>query len=195
MYDSNIMDASSSILTVFGVGMIIFLFIAIAFAITVSIIQLIGQWKCFKKAGYGGWEVLIPFYNLYVQYKISGVSPWFLIISFIYPIIYILQNIISKVSEYSSSTVLALLSIILALVYFVCSTCFYILGIYSSHKFAKAYGQNIGYTLGLIFFPYVFYPIMGFSKNITYVGVDGKNSNEVNVVVNNSENSNENSNI
>ena len=195
MYDSNVMDASSSILAVFGVGIIIFLFIAIAISIAASIVQLIGQWKCFKKAGYGGWEVLIPFYNLYVQYKISGVSPWFLIISIMYPIIYILQNIMIKFNENSSSTVLALLLMILTLLNLAFSIGSFVLAIYSSHKFAKAYGQGVGYTLGLIFFPYVFYPIIGFSKNISYVGVNGENFNEVNIVVDNNNNSNQNTDI
>ena len=181
---------SSNILAVFGVGMIIFLFISIIIGFAVSIVQIIGQWKCFKKAGYGGWEVLIPFYNLYVQYKISGVSPWFLMFFIIYPVVSVSQSIISGFSEYSDSIILGMLSLILSLISLICFCGAFALNIYISHKFAKAYGQDTGYTLGLAFFPYVFYPIIGFSKNISYIGVNGENSNEVNVIYNNNENNN-----
>ena len=31
----------------------------------------VGGWKMFKKAGKGGWEILLPIYNVWVEYEIS----------------------------------------------------------------------------------------------------------------------------
>ncbi|MCO5947325.1 signal peptidase I [Mucilaginibacter flavidus] len=62
----------------------------IAFYIGVCIIAapfllltLPGYWKLFKKAGWQGWEALIPFYATYVMLKISGRPAWWLIWMFV----------------------------------------------------------------------------------------------------------------
>ena len=57
-------------------------FAEIALAVIVSIIGiiiLISMWKIFKKSGQKAWKCLIPVYNLIVLYKISGMSPVFLL--------------------------------------------------------------------------------------------------------------------
>ena len=50
------------------------------------ILSITGLWKIFEKAGYPGWTVLVPFYNLYIWLKVID-KPWwwyiFLIIPFI----------------------------------------------------------------------------------------------------------------
>ena len=48
---------------------------------------------------------------------------------------------------------------------------FYIITIY---KFAQAYGQGVGFTIGLLFLDTIFLCIMAFSSNIQYVGVPVK---------------------
>jgi uncharacterized protein DUF5684 len=46
-----------------------------------SIVQLIGMWKAFEKAGKPGWAAIVPFYNLWVLVEISGKpSSWFFMI-------------------------------------------------------------------------------------------------------------------
>lgn len=37
-----------------------------------------------------------------------------------------------------------------------------VIGIYVIHLLSKSFGQGIGYTLGLIFLSFIFYPILGF---------------------------------
>lgn len=34
-----------------------------------------------------------------------------------------------------------------------------------THKLSKVFGHGTGFTLGLLFLPFVFYPILAFSKN------------------------------
>jgi hypothetical protein len=39
-----------------------------------------------------------------------------------------------------------------------------IFGIKIAHQLSKAFGQDVGYTLGLIFLPFIFYPLLAFGK-------------------------------
>lgn len=44
-----------------------------------------------------------------------------------------------------------------------------VFGIWTINLMSKSYGQSEGFTLGLIFLPFIFWPILGFG-NIKYVG-------------------------
>ncbi len=48
--------------------------ILICYAIT--IISIICLWKIFKKAGYKGWEAIIPIYNTIILFKVAGLDPF-----------------------------------------------------------------------------------------------------------------------
>jgi hypothetical protein len=37
-----------------------------------SILLLVAYWRVLEKAGYPGWGILIPFYNLYLVFKLAG---------------------------------------------------------------------------------------------------------------------------
>ena len=41
-----------------------------------------------------------------------------------------------------------------------------IIGLIVVYELAKAFGKGFGYTLGLIFLPFIFYPILGFGKAV-----------------------------
>lgn len=54
-----------------------------AYTITVSIVgilTIIAWWKMFTKAGEAGWKSIIPFYNMYIMYKICWGNPWFFLL-------------------------------------------------------------------------------------------------------------------
>ena len=44
--------------------------------VAVGILSIIAMWKIFVKAGEPGWAAVIPFYNLYVLFKITWGSGW-----------------------------------------------------------------------------------------------------------------------
>lgn len=41
-----------------------------------------------------------------------------------------------------------------------------VIGYLVAHELARVFGKGIGYTLGLIFLPFIFYPILGFGKAV-----------------------------
>ncbi len=48
-----------------------------------------------------------------------------------------------------------------------------IFAIWATNLLAKSFGQGVGFTLGLIFLPFIFYPILGFG-GAKYQGPAGK---------------------
>ena len=43
----------------------------IVFSLLLCVFMLVCMWKIFAKAGEPGWACIVPFYNLYVQFKIT----------------------------------------------------------------------------------------------------------------------------
>ena len=57
------------------VGGVIVFFVGIA--IMFAVLQIIAAWKVFEKAGEKGWKSLIPFYNIYILFKVLGIKEWY----------------------------------------------------------------------------------------------------------------------
>jgi len=45
-------------------------------SLAIGIVAIIALWKIFEKAGEPGWAAIIPFYNLYVLFKITWGNGW-----------------------------------------------------------------------------------------------------------------------
>lgn len=50
----------------------------------------------------------------------------------------------------------------------------FFMALYVIHLLSKSFGQGIGFTLGLIFLSFIFYPILGFGSS-KYIGPAGAN--------------------
>ncbi len=111
----------------------------ITIGLVIALIQIIAMWKIFTKAGQKGWKSIIPIYNLVILFKICGISPWLILLYL--------------------TTGIPIVGFIVAIV----------LTIYQANSLAKAFGKDVGYTVGLIFLPVIFYMILGFG-NSQYVG-------------------------
>ena len=112
--------------------------------LTVTVFMIVSQWFMFKKAKKEGWEAIVPVYNMIVLFQIAGVSPWLLLI-----------YLVGWVPIVGWLAVLGL-------------------SIYHSIMLSKSFGKSVGFGVGIFFFPYVFYPIIAFSKNINYVKPGGE---------------------
>lgn len=64
---------------IFGTLLIGFIFVMIV----ISIISIISMWKIFTKAGQEGWKSIIPIYNNYVLFELTGLKGWYVFLSFI----------------------------------------------------------------------------------------------------------------
>ena len=133
-----------------GIGAILgaFLGIIIVISVVIAILQLAAMWKVFTKAGEKGWKCIIPIYNIVILFRISGLSPW-IIFGYLAGIIPFVGWIVS-------------------------------LGItiYQCNSLAKSFGKDVGYTIGLLFLPTIFYMILGFGK-AQYVGKGNQDNSNI----------------
>ena len=73
------MDDTLYILSIGG-GLVIAILIA---TIVCYVLFSIPYYVLFKRAGYGGWEAFIPFYNTYCMLTMVGLPWWLLLFAFI----------------------------------------------------------------------------------------------------------------
>lgn len=50
------------------------------FSLAISVLAIVAMWKIFTKAGESGWAAIIPFYNMYVLFKISWGNGWYFLL-------------------------------------------------------------------------------------------------------------------
>ena len=158
------------------------------FATGVLVLTLVARGFMFNKANEPAWATVVPFYNLYVLYKIAGKTKLFAA----YLVCYILMIICATVmivsffamiisafgalgGNYYGVTVggSTAATIVGAVVVIGLSIALVIFNIFMSIGLAKSFGKGGGFACGLIFLPVVFYCIIAFSKNIVYRGPGG----------------------
>ncbi len=111
------------------------------------VLCIVASWRIFRKAGQPGWASIVPFYNRYIEYKIYWGNGWL----FAVPLILGLITGVPIVG-----TICGLLVLIIRAL-----TCY---------KRAVAFGQGIGFAIGLFFLPAIFAMILAFG-NYTYRGI------------------------
>ena len=140
MSNENIISNLGAGLAAFSGFMFIFALIIMIIAFAVAILQIVATWKLFEKAGKPGWASIVPVYNVVILLQIIGYK-W-------YDIFLFLLGYVPIVGQ-------------LALILFV---------IQYNIKLSKAFGNDVGYGIGLAFLPIIFIPIFAFSKSINYIG-------------------------
>lgn len=102
--------------------------------LAIIVVELIGMWKLFTKAGQAGWKCLIPIYNLVTLFKIAGISPWL-----------VLCYLLSAIPVVGWLVMLAL-------------------QIYLCVNLSKSFGMGGGFAAGLFFLQPIFICILGYGK-------------------------------
>ena len=128
---------------------------AAAVILILSILMIAALWKIFKKAGTGGWKALIPVYNEYTLFKISWKPRYFWISLLLGLAVSVLGEISAYLSDYAMFFAIAM---------FACAIIALVIEIKVIFKLAKAFRKGVGFGLGLLFLPVIFYPILGFGK-------------------------------
>ncbi len=117
------------------------------------VLQAVAYWRLFTKSGESGWKSLIPFYNTYIQYKISWEGKW-------YWLFFVFSIIGGTLSNYTGAALA--ISVILEIAAFVVSC-------YASYKLSLAFGHGAGYAVGLVLLSPIFILILGFGES-RYIG-------------------------
>ncbi|HNY01910.1 MAG TPA: DUF5684 domain-containing protein [Bacteroidales bacterium] len=65
----------------------------ILFAITTAVVEIIGAWFMFEKAGEPGWAAIIPIYNYLIGIKIAG-KPWWYLLLMLIPVVNLVVYIV-----------------------------------------------------------------------------------------------------
>ena len=120
--------------------------------IVFCLLMIIGCFKIFEKANEKGWKSLIPVYNIYLLYKIFWKTKYFILLLII--------SFVCTVPTYFiySQELFELLMFILML-----NLLYHIIVL--SIRISRSFGKNIFWSLGIIFFPYIFIVILGFNKS------------------------------
>ena len=120
----------------------------IMFAVAVVVIlQIIGMWKIFTKAGEAGWKSLIPFYNIAILYKISGMSPYL---------------------------VLVYIGLLIPFINFFAGIAIGVFDLYQKINICKAFRKSTGFTVAMIMVPFIANLILAFGDS-QYYGLDENN--------------------
>lgn len=139
------------------------------FVIVFYVLTVIATWKIFAKAGEPGWKALIPVYNFYIMYKIVDMQNWF----WITLVAAVVTSIVLTVTGAPSSTATVAQAQAynwganpVAIIFVVIDAIVSIIAFFMNNwRISKVFGHGAGYFVGLIFFPNIFWLILGFGKS------------------------------
>ena len=114
-----------------------------------SIFSIIGKWQMFKKAGREGWPALIPIYDTVVLCEITGVNPWWILIT-------VAARILSGVLIGIGFVWGGLISVYFKVILYVST--------------ARSYGKDDIWAVGLYFLRPFFYFALGIGSS-KYLGI------------------------
>lgn len=136
------------------------------FALIFYILTVIAGWKIFEKAGEKGWKALIPIYNVYIMYKIVKMQKWFwitLLASFIFGMCCGFAGYDPNLNNFENLSMGGAITVgVAAIVYAIIAL--YVEITYSIRT-ARAFGHGVGFAVGLILLPSIFWLIIGFGSS------------------------------
>jgi phage FluMu protein Com len=104
--------------------------------IFIALVQIVSLWIIFNKAGRPGWAAIVPFYNMWVLAEVGEKSGW-----------------MGLAACFSGS---------IPYVGFIISIVFSII---INIGVAKAFNRGVLFGLGLVFLPFIFYPVLAFATD------------------------------
>lgn len=134
------------------------------FYIGIIVLMVAAQWKIYVKAGEEGWASLIPIYNLIVMLRIIRRPPNWIIRYLVVIGVIILGGVFLGLESF----------LIGGLLYGVGIIGIIVLSIMDVNKLSLAFGKDSGFTVGLIFLPFIFYPILGFGDAQYVYGMENE---------------------
>ena len=141
-------------------------------SLILCILSVVGLYNIFEKAGIEGWKALIPFYNLWNEVKLVNrpvgffwgiVIPYLILflVIFIWGVFGFLEGAIGI----NDNIMGAILPFVIGLVIVFGIFSSIVMSIILKNDIAKSFGKSKWFTVGVIFLPFIFYPILGFDKS------------------------------
>ena len=128
--------------------------------IVLYIVYVAGLWKIFVSMGIEGWKSIIPIYNSYILGEKVWDSKFIIYFWGIVAVSWFI-NVVANLGGLVG-LLFGIISFLLGVVAFVLRArfCYYI---------SKAFGHDIGFAVGLLFFPFIFILIIAYG-NSNYMG-------------------------
>lgn len=130
-------------------------------ALALSILLIVALWKVYKKAGEHGWACIVPFYNGFCFYRMAWGNGWMFLVPLISSVVIAIACVIMMLGIIVGNPVMTFGMFIILVAAIIVDL---VISIRATHKLSKAFGYGVGFTLGLLFLPYIFYPILGFGS-------------------------------
>lgn len=141
----------------------------LAFFAIIWVITIIGNWKLFEKAGEKGWKSLIPIYSTYIKFRMLHITNWFWYVIIATVLASVLMSLEGfKPYEMTDEQLLhydylAHPTVIVAYVF--SGVTEFIAAILMARNGGKAFKKSLPFTLGLFFFPAIFWLVLGFNSD------------------------------
>lgn len=108
----------------------------------IIILEVVGRWNLFKKAGRNGWEAIIPFYSSWVYVEIAELNWWYFLL--------VIASSFATILE-GFESIGYLVSIV---------------GIFfCNYNISKKLHRDAFFAVLMTLFPFIMLPMIGFSKN------------------------------
>ena len=167
-------------------GFIIFFYLMFILLANASVaLELVGLWFTFRKMGLPGWKGIIPYYGTYVLFqKLWDVKRFWRMIIYlgVYAGTFIFGYLLTVFggvftatgSDYRAMSLSGVIFLILGISALIASIVFLVLSLVIQFQLYKrlayAFGLNDAWAWGLLFLSFIFLPIIGFNKRISYYG-------------------------
>lgn len=141
MYDSTYSASDDAALAALG-GMFMTVMVL---ALVSYVLTSLGLMKFFERAGKPTWAAWVPVYNVWVMAEVAMVEDYW---KWIY-VGGILVSFIPLIGQLLSFAAVVAM-------------------IYITYRFLQRFGKDVGSTVLAVLFPFAYYPIVGFSKELKY---------------------------
>lgn len=134
------------------------------------LINVIVNWKLFRKAGERGWKSIIPIVNVYVTFRVAHARDlfWKAFRLGIYTVLLgILLGVATGLVESlpDLAGIWQIMGLVFAVLIVIVAINTLVVQIKFCVRLAKAFGYGNGFAVGLLFLPLIFRIILAFGKN------------------------------
>jgi len=150
--DSNTGDFGAMMALIMGFG-----FCAMVIGFIFVVILVVTNWRIYTKAGQPGWASIVPIYNLFVMMDIiRKPRSWAVIVL----VLGVAGSILTAMQPAAGSEQEP--NLVISVIQFAVSLVSIYFSVRIVRELARVFGHGVGFTLGLLFLPFIFSPILAF---------------------------------